>query len=371
MITTQQLKNLFYPIYLPPIFIPSLGILTGIIIAAMQSHIVFLFSIVLLLGVSYYSRNNYIFKKSIIFTLLSLLAYFSYLKQTKPSPLKNWENQSISLFGTVNNIEMIGGRPYPYRLTLNVSNIFNNQSIWVNEHIWVYMNKKPQCVIDDRILINNIVLRSIQNESFKQYLFKEGIAQTIFLHRQVNLLYRPSFSLRRSLMSWRQELLNRLSNKMDTQTNILFNSIFFGKKIKTTENESHKELFKKWGLSHYLARSGLHLIIFIMFWNAILSLIPLSFHIKQLISLFLILLYGLLSWPSTSFMRAIGTFIIYKAFILTNKQTHSLHTILLVGSLLLLYNPYLLFFVDFQLSFIFAAALALILQSYNDCMTAP
>ena len=40
---------------------------------------------------------------------------------------------------------------------------------------------------------------------------------------------------------------------------------------------SYKDSFKQWGIMHYLARSGLHLVLFLSLFSIILNYLPLSF----------------------------------------------------------------------------------------------
>jgi hypothetical protein len=52
---------------------------------------------------------------------------------------------------------------------------------------------------------------------------------------------------------------------MNTNTFALFSSLFLGNRTAIKQDlEEQKPLFKVWGISHFLARSGLHLLIFIM-----------------------------------------------------------------------------------------------------------
>ena len=145
----------------------------------------------------------------------------------------------------------------------------------------------------------------------------------------------------------------------------LFSAIFLGKKNKTQTYDKSKDQFKIWGISHYLARSGLHLVIFIMIWHLILCLFPIPFRWKQSILIALALIYALLSWSSVSFIRALTVFMLYKIATIFEIQMHIVHSITLACLFTLLYNPAHLFFLDFQLSFALTFALAWLANSYN------
>ena len=117
------------------------------------------------------------------------------------------------------------------------------------------------------------------------------------------------------------------------------------------KTQSNKEIFKWWGLSHYLARSGLHLVIIASIWFILLSIFKVPYLLKNLISAVFIISYHLLTWPSIPFIRSIIVFILYKLCIFFDLQINSLHLLNLTCFIILLFNPFQLFFLDFQLSF--------------------
>ena len=149
----------------------------------------------------------------------------------------------------------------------------------------------------------------------------------------------------------KNELLYSLKNKMNASSFTFFSSLFLGNKTNSFHYEKLKDHFKRWGLSHYLARSGLHLILFIALWQFLLRFIPLAFIIKHLILSCIVVLYFIFSWPSLPFIRSCITYFVYFIYILCNKQIDSLHILTLVTWLILLSNPVQLFSLDFQLSF--------------------
>ena len=140
----------------------------------------------------------------------------------------------------------------------------------------------------------------------------------------------------------------------------MFSSIFLGnRQINKKENNIVKNSFRLWGILHFLARSGLHLIIFLMLCELMLKFIPIHFHLKQGILVFLSLIYLLLSWPSLSFIRAFSIFLLYKLCPILNKKSDLATLVATVCLMMLIYNPIQLFFLDFQLSFGLTIALAI------------
>ena len=106
-----------------------------------------------------------------------------------------------------------------------------------------------------------------------------------------------------------------------------------------------------WGIVHYLARSGIHVVLTVSCWELVMRFIPLHFFIKQLILILLILVLHLFTWPSISFMRAVTTFLLSKGCTLSSLAFQPIHILSLTTFFTLVAYPLYLFSLDFQLSF--------------------
>ena len=122
------------------------------------------------------------------------------------------------------------------------------------------------------------------------------------------------------------------------------------------------EQFQWWGISHYLARSGLHLVMFVFILHMLFMFIPIPFLLRQLVVTCCIATYMLFSWSSVSFIRSLLMIFCYLLCSMFRMQQHGLHTISLACCIILLYNPTFLFALDFQLSFGLTLALILLHQ---------
>ena len=118
--------------------------------------------------------------------------------------------------------------------------------------------------------------------------------------------------------------------------------------------------FTRWGLTHYLARSGLHISILISLWLSALTLLPFGASLKALILGTILVLYDHLSWCSISFNRALWLWFLYIGSWLTQAQATPFVGLCNVLLILLLHNPWYAFCLDFQLSFFLTAVLMLL-----------
>ncbi len=240
--------------------------------------------------------------------------------------------------------------------------------------VQIYLTRPTYVLPGDTIAITGITLKKPNNGDFDFYLIKESIATSVCMPKlPCILLSRPHFCITRALWDLKTNLLYRIKDKLSRTTFALFSSIFLGnRQIVKKEMNTIKDYYKTWGISHHLARGGLHLVIFIAIWGLLLNLTPIPFILKQLLLILICTIYLLLSWTSISFMRAFFTFFVYKLCTLSKVSPNTLHALTIVTFCLLFLNPVQLFFLDFQLSFGITGALAwfnLVMHAQNSVLT--
>ncbi len=364
-----QYQSSFIPLGMHGLFYATLALIVGINLQFLQVPFglqLLLIVVPTLMGLTYKEithRCNFYFFLIPFFIFCGSFACFLQLQSQKKF-FKQFSNKVIDIKGEVSHFESIQNTRFKYKIILDIKQIKPHQenSVYQNSSssIALYVRSKENLEVGDAIEMNELIFKDISNQSFKHYLAKEKIVATLFLEKfSFTLLEKPRFRINKSIFYLRESIFNSLKTKINKESFALFSSIFLGNRgAVKNEMESKKESFKIWGTSHYLARSGLHLVIFVIIWHFILSLLPISYRVKQIFLLFLILLYALLSWSSVSFERALLMVIIYKLCLLTNTPSHYVHLIVLVTFGVLLVNPLQLFFLDFQLSFGLTFALA-------------
>lgn len=115
-----------------------------------------------------------------------------------------------------------------------------------------------------------------------------------------------------------------------------------------------RQLYAGSGAMHILCVSGLHVgIIFLMF-NTILAFIKKYKYgavIHAIIMILIIWLYALVTGLSPSVFRAATMFSFITVGIMINRKTSTYNSLAASAFVLLIYNPYLLFHIGFQLSY--------------------
>lgn len=399
----KSIYNLFLPLNVHLLLGVTLFFIAGIISAAFAWPYYYNYAIVALF-LSINGVQNYI-KKTVTLTFLVLtisftLGHIRYHQQCSPYQLFFAQYPAISynLTGEITNITPIEHARAKQCITLHINQIQKNigviylptdktvgaiahrttqsldnlstQSFWqpISIYLQIYSTDLNLYQVADTIQINNITIKKPSGESYFNYLIKEGITATIFYsHNDSLLLDRPAHSMLRWIFTTKKNIFDRLRNKMNSESFTLFSSLFLGNRtINKKKIDILADQFKQWGISHYLARSGLHLTTFALIWHLIFRLLPIAFHAKQMILLMLSIIYFTFSWSSISFLRALYSFFLCTLCNLLSIRAYFLHILTLVTFFVLFSSPIQLFFLDFQLSFSLTFSLAWISHLYQS-----
>jgi len=203
-----------------------------------------------------------------------------------------------------------------------------------------------------KIIIKNIILKHPQSNSYQEYLIRANIWATAHQKRlSYTTISKPTL-LRQQITILCELPLKITDRAVSELTHTLYLSIFCGKKIKSETTTKMKRLFQYWGISHHLARSGLHLILLIGLLTLLFSCIPFSARRKQIIIVGMLFVYYSITYSSIAFVRAFGMYLLYFTCKQMSLPSKPIHILLTTALFILIINPHHLFFLDFQLSFI-------------------
>ena len=345
---------------IPTLMLPLGALIIGIVAAYTKFSLLTLYGgACIALITCIYCRIDYIV---LIISLLSLCWGNITIRATRAEQLyfnKAIALQSYDIMGTVTSLEEISPTKRAVALapTVFISHAENHTTSSIPVKLYLPTNTINLSVGDiikacrTRPIVSQ---RSIHRENFITAIpLKEfGI---IPLHQTSTLLA----NLKTLLSRIRNAIIMRLQDKFSKIGFSLFSSLFLGKNLLPTAHIPPLiEQFNAWGISHYLARSGLHIIILLELWHYVLRLAPIGFSIRQFFLLLFLLLFYVLSFPSISFIRAILTYSIARFYIFQKTPALSIHTIMLCGYSILIYSPLALFSLSFQLSFSLAFFIA-------------
>lgn len=311
-------------------------------------------------------ENRFFMPSGYLFSLctgLLLINLQNYQHQAKTTP---FIGESITLEGTITSLEQRANSKFCHVLGIQVKNIqTTTQSHHQSFSFLFYAHRIPELFVGDTIKLNNVIIKSSPQNNFTRYLIKEGYSFSLFANKkqQLTLIDRPKLSIQRLIWQTRKNILHNIEKKLTPIVKSFFGLIFLGNKNYNTLN-SLRDTFNYWGLSHYLARSGLHIVIFIFLWTYLFKLLPLHIVVRRWLLLFLALIYALLSWSSIAFIRALSIYIGLHIGFVSNHIPNTLHLLILTCFGIILTNPTQCLCLDFQLTFLLTFAL-LILHHTN------
>jgi hypothetical protein len=331
---------------------------------------------------NFYSKFTQVFTCAIFFTLGAFS--LTWQKNQHANMIQEFDGKNLDLIARVTNKILLpvsenenrrGGWKEIIEVSVLRAKDVTSQSYGITDQSYKKTNFNLQCYstsktwaqVDDIIELQDVKIKIpqdqslSQNTSYKNYLIKENLLASVFFYKNKNIkiLRSPEFSLKRFIWNIQTNTYQRLEHKIHPIVFTYFSLMFLG-------NTHHKNIgsmrntFNYWGLSHYLARSGLHIVLFILIWTIFLQLIPISIRFKRSLLIIICVTYKLFSWTSLPFTRAFYAFILTEIGKIFNLQTDFLHLLSIVCMTILLFNPMQLFFLDFQLTFALTFALAFV-----------
>ncbi|MFA6527306.1 MAG: ComEC/Rec2 family competence protein [Candidatus Babeliales bacterium] len=291
--------------------------------------------------------------------------------------LESYADKQIDIIGTIDDITQRAAPEYGQIVHIRVSRARDStlpDAQDVDFKLVLYTTGRLAGLqVGDVITLQNISfsgtpsVRMTDGPSFQDHLLKEHIIGSVFIygHIEYGLVHRPSWSIARWVWQLRESTYHGLKKKLTPKTLQYVALIFLGNK-QQEKSEDLRQTFAYWGLSHYLARAGLHIVLFILVWQFLLNLLPIHLLIKRFLLIAMCCVYGLLSWYSIPFGRALYSFLLAEVGKFFGFQPTFFHTLTLLCCVILLFSPLQLFFLDFQLTF----GLTFILSWYGR-FTAP
>lgn len=171
------------------------------------------------------------------------------------------------------------------------------------------------------------------------------------------LNYKKTYSFFRFLFQLKDNFENTCKKYFIDENKFFFETIFLGKSV---HNKIYKNLFFTWGISHFLARSGLHIQICISLLMGFFLFLGFSYLFSALIQLLLLFIFYFFTFPSISFFRAFLMFFLFLICKLLNLPTTSLHTLSATAIITFFIYPYCFLQLGTQLTFFTTCILSLL-----------
>jgi hypothetical protein len=299
-------------------------------------------------------------KKIFLGILFLLFGYLLHQKETEcfNKRINLFTQKKTSLIAYIDDINK-NHQSGLFTITIKLKKFkIGTQWFHATDSFLIYTTKASFLKAADTVIISDITLAKI-DEKNKGQLRRMKCTAIAFHPRYIKRIYRPSWSIKCFLHEQKNKIKERLRKNLAQSEYTLLSSIFLGKK-EPEDLYRIRKTFNAWGITHYLARSGLHLAIIFVLLSTLLNVFLIPLTLKALFIAIICILYTSLSWQSISFTRSLLLMLSYQICTILKLPINSLHllNIILLGCVISHTN--LIFQLDFQLTFILTYSLILI-----------
>ncbi len=211
-------------------------------------------------------------------------------------------------------------------------------------------------------------IRSIRNFNnpggfnYERYMAFKKIFGTAYVRagRLIILEKNQAMTPFRAISRYRNDMSSMIDTTLSGDPKKILNALITGKRSQI--DRSLAEQFNRAGLGHLLAISGLHIgivasVSFLFFIGLLSRFEFFLWHAwtkkgAAMLSVFPVLLYGLLAGMSPSTQRAVIMVSVFLMTFLFEKEQDSINSLAVAALVILIVTPHALFSISFQLSFI-------------------
>jgi competence protein ComEC len=322
------------------IFFCLFSCLFGIIFGILFSK---LFWLVFLTPVLFFKRIRLIFILLVFCFILGFLRADFFQKEISQNALENFYNKNVSFKGKVIDSSK------EEKITVFVKEMQGSE-IAKEEKVLIHLSSFEKYDYGDHLKIKGLLEEAPVFDTFdyREYLGRKGI---------LALMYEPeikklnsSFSFYKKVLEIREKLFFTIQENYQKQQAQLLGAMLLGKKSEIDDELKEKLNFA--GIRHLTAISGMHTIILV---NALMYLfLAIGLWRKQaffLTVLFIVLFIVLTGFQPSTIRASIMAFMLLLAQAV-GRLSDSTRAIVLTALAMLFINPFLIYDIGFQLSFL-------------------
>ncbi|ADL12126.1 DNA internalization-related competence protein ComEC/Rec2 [Acetohalobium arabaticum] len=187
--------------------------------------------------------------------------------------------------------------------------------------------------------------------SYRDYLKQQGVYSLLSDRKvdRIRLIGNKGNPLIKLSLQFKSHAGKILDKTVDEPYNLLLRGLLLGEKELLPNEIMNK--FEQVGLNHLLVISGFHIGLLVLILNSICRGLKLPVKLADLMAIFLIIGYIIITYGQASVVRAGTVVILYIIGRWFNRKVNIYNILSLVAVIILIYNPYYLLRPSFQLSF--------------------
>lgn len=308
---------------------------------------------------------NSIINKKIIFHLLIILFIilsFVTINYNSKSNLIQYLNSDIEIIANILSVRSNNEESNYIGYNAQITEL---NGIKIKEKTIIYIDKGKEIESNSIVRLDAAVSEIISNKNrmlfnYKNSLRSEGIFVNLFCKGDIHLI-KSEYSFFNSFSDTCREKTENLFRKFMSEENAnTVLSVILGD-VKYLDKDFYKDI-QKTGLAHIFAVSGTHIVVIYAALLKFFSLIGISKRISWIISWLFLWIYGFVIGFPVTVLRSLLMFNFLFGSEVLYRKYNSINSLIVSALILLIVNPYYLFDVGFQLSYM--AALCLLV--YNQ-----
>ncbi len=324
--------------------------------------------VVTLLGLSFlgligqYYRNKKRFSSTVVFSIISYFTFLLlgvvtvYLHQDKNKANHYLHYiKSDNVTSVLQITSVLKPDKYTHKYIAAVSQIAN-KPVTGKTLVLVSDSLKP-LQLGDQLVVRSVfkTIASPKNPygfNYNAFMKHQQVYKQLYCNDYIVL--GQEASIQKWALDWRKKVINRLKNKgFKPQSFAVFKGLLLGDKQGI--DKSLRQDYGRAGVMHILAISGLHIGILLWLLNIVfkgMEQVKYGVIIKSVLILSILWFYALLTGLSPSVVRAVTMFSFVTIGIHLKRGTYIFNTLFAALFILLLFNPFYIYNIGFQLSFV-------------------
>ncbi len=258
-------------------------------------------------------------------------------------------NEEIEVTGIVEAIEQ---KEYSNKYTIKIKTINNKK--YINTKLMLYAKRTEQLNFGNYISLSAEYSRPEDSRNYKgfsynNYLKQNGIYGTIKPVGKIKILEKEKVNcISKFVNNMRNRIITESNNNLSKDVSSVFLGILLGKKSQITDEIN--TYFREGNMAHILAVSGAHVSYIILTISIMFKQTGKNFSlaITTIILMFFIILTGF----SPSVVRACIMAILTIISKLIHRKPDIYNNLSLSSLIILLYNPYIILNIGFQLTYL-------------------
>ena len=312
-------------------------------------------------------NNDYI--KYLILATVFFISIININHKTQKHKLPSFYGEKIKAVGIVKEVVSKEKEYEKYILKIDKAK-YNDDVYTIDEKLILAIYENTDIELGDQILTDIEIKEPNINTNpllfnYKLYLESKNIFATSSTKAaNIKILSKDNLShFERLSIKTRTKISIVLDKSLSKDNSNIIKSIILGDD--SFLSEDYVSNFRKLGLSHILAVSGLHIGIIFAFLIYILDLLKVHRKFSMIIAMAIIWTYACLIGLPASVLRASIMFSFLTIGKLSYKRYDSLNILSFAGLTLLIFRPSWIFSVGFQLSFIATFTILIFLPYIN------